>query len=151
MSDEIIDVEEYENIYELYFIKDVLRAKYGEIDTSNYGIRVHIPSKLYKKFQQIADYIDISMTDLLRYMIYKFVQYADKNNLFPEILDELHLRRVILQKNKAPAREIKIVRMPADEVESAIIDVAEKILRSKYRYRIIDDDGNISQKSLFKK
>lgn len=151
MSNEEIEVKEGENLYELYFIKDVLRARYGEFDYSNYGIRVHIPSELYKKFQMIADYIDISMIDLLRYIIFKFVEYAEDNNLFPEIKDELHLRRVLLKRKHGAPREIRIAELPKDEVESAIVNIARKILSSKYKYRIIDEDGNISQNLLFKK
>lgn len=150
-TNEVINVEEHENIYELYFIKDILIQKYGNIDPHNYVIRINLPPPLHKKFQQIATYLDVPATDLLRYLVYKFVQYVEKNNLFPEIYDELHLRRVILQKKRAPVREIRIVRLPGNEIEEAIINIAEKILRSKYRYRIIDDNGNIDQTVLLKK
>lgn len=146
--DKIIDVSEDLNLYELYFIKDVLRAKYGSTDYHNFCVKVHIPPELYKKFQQIATFLDTSITDFVRYIVYKIVQYVEKNNMFNDILDEIHLRKVLLKRGKGGYREIRFVPPLVDEVEKSILDVAKKILESRFKYRIVDEKGFVNQSIL---
>ncbi len=138
---EFREVDENSPLYELYFITDVIAQKYGATDYSNYGLRIHIPALLYKSLKTIADYIDVKMTDLVRYLIYKLVQYVEEKNLLKEMEDEIYLRDVVLKNKKGKYRRVKLAKIPVNEFEKMIIETASKILSTKYKYRILDDHG----------